>query len=756
MKTLCGMLPFLGTFLWMAAHFAASPPERRSWRWSLALACVLLASFALVLTEALSAVHLLSWGPVFGAWLLFSLVPTGILFARRHRLDPAAELRRLWEHLKSCPLWVACLLAGTATLIVVMGVATPPMNFDVQIYHLPRQVFWLMQGSVEPFAAAHSHQISMPVLSEFIGLNLLILSGGDHWHNLVQSLFLLASCGLVGLMAESLGGSRRAGWLGILFAVLVPVIFFEASNAKNDIIVAFFVLLPVALALRVWRGDMTASTRLLLLAALSAGLAIATKGTAIAYLPAAGLALALAYIRRHSWRPILLAAIPGLAMAILPAAPQLYRNLQAFGSPAGPNLHHTNQSHGPKDLANVAIRNIAGQFTCNSGTWNESLENSTRTLLAKLGSDPDDPATTFESQPFHLPYFAGLEDLVPAPAQTALILLLPLGFLFPAFRRHSGIALLFGILLLSLILFCAIFRWQPWQGRLLIPGYLLAAPLAGIFLDSLRPLFLPILFAAWALASLRPHMIYAGQRPLFGEGSILRNKKTDQMSRMHPGRSSEINKLVAYLRDSKIRQALIDGGATEIYGLLREFHQRLPELHLLSGSRQNAGTAEAIITPVLPDAGVPVPPANPAPTAPEGFKPAWIGDYYILYKKEAAPLAPVIAASFAGYAPTTELTEIWKQGASLKKSGRNSTSQSFDLKPLSHGALHISLEGKGPNGATIAIKAPGTHLERTIENGRFTLETTLDIPPGSRITITTSEKDIFWTNIRILPSEPSL
>jgi hypothetical protein len=609
-----------------------------------------------------------------------------------------------------------------------------------------------MQGSVEPFAAAHSHQISMPVLSEFIGLNLLILSGGDHWHSLVQSLFLLASCGLITLLVEAIGGSPRAGWLGILFAVLVPVVFFEASNAKNDILVAFFVLVPVTIALRVWQGSTAPTTFPLLISALSSGLAIATKGTAIAYLPAAGAALATAYIHKRAWRPILLAAIPGVALALLPAAPQLYRNIEVFGSPAGPNLHHTNQSHRPKDLLSVAIRNAAGQFTCNSGAWNQALENGTRSVLAKIGCNPDDPATTFESQPFHLPYFAGLEDLVPAPAQTALILLLPLGFLFPAFRRNSSVALLFGIGFISLIIFCAVFRWQPWQGRLLIPAYMLAAPLAGLLLDSLRPRFLPILFAAWALASLRPHMIYAGQRPLFGEGSILRNDKTDQMSRMHPGRSSEIRNLGRFLQDSPIRTVLIDGGATEIHGLLRELHQQLPNLHLVSGSLQSPDAAEAIIMPVLPDAGVPVPPANPSPVSPEGFKPAWIGDYYILYKKDAASPSLILAASFAGFSPTPELSEIWKQGSSLKKSGRNSTSRYFELTLLAHGTCQITLEGKGPNGATIAIQAPGIHLERTIENGRFTLQTTLELPPGSRITVTSTEKYIFWTKIQIFPA----
>lgn len=749
MRTLCGILPYLGTFLWMVSFFTLAPADRRSWRWSLAIACVLMATFAFVVTEIFSLADLLTWAPIFTAWGLFCMVPVFVIW--RGISDLHAEPRRVWDFLKACPGWVGILLAGTAALIVLMAIATPPLNFDVQIYHLPRQIYWLMQGSVEPFNAAHSHQISMPVLSEFLGLNLLILSGGDHWHNLVQSLFLLASCGLVSLAAQTLGATPRAAWFAVLFAVLVPVVFFEASNAKNDIFLTLFTLLPVTIALRVWQGSFTASTPLLLLSALSAGLAMATKGTAIAYLPAAGLALLLVYFRARAWRTLLIAAIPGLILAITPAAPQIIRNIQKFDSPAGPNIHHTNLSQGPGDLLNVAIRNIAGQFTCDSGAWNSALESLTRSLLVSLDLDPDDPSTTFESQPFHLPYYAGLEDLAPAPAQTALLLLLPLGFLFAAFRRQSTIPLLFGIGLLSLLVFCALFRWQPWQGRLLIPAYFLAAPIAGLFLDQLRPRWLPILFAAWALASLRPHLIYAGQRPLFGDSSIVRNEKTDQMSRMMPGRSNEIQKLITYLRDSELRSVVIDGGATEIYGLLRELHQQLPQLALRSGHQSDPGDADAIIIPALPDAGVPVPPANLNPAAPAGFTPSWIGDYYTIFERAPRTQEPSIAARFAGFTASPPFSEFWKQGSSLKKSGRNSHSQSITLTPLISGDIQLTLEGKGPEGNLISIQGGDFLMEQPTENGNFTIQANLHLPQNTPLLITTSEPSIFWTKIRILP-----
>jgi hypothetical protein len=58
-----------------------------------------MATFSLVLTEVFSAVHLLSRLPVFTAWVLFTVVPVGILIARRQRLSWGDELHSFREYL---------------------------------------------------------------------------------------------------------------------------------------------------------------------------------------------------------------------------------------------------------------------------------------------------------------------------------------------------------------------------------------------------------------------------------------------------------------------------------------------------------------------------------------------------------------------------------------------------------------------------------------------------------------------------------
>ena len=497
-------------------------------------------------------------------WFAFAGLPITLMVRHLSGSFLRQELSRLLGKIRLLPLWLVILIGATAILIGLMAVVTPPMNFDVQIYHLPREIFWMMQGSVTPFSATHTHQISMPVLAEYLGLNLLLLSGTDALHNLIQTIFMASACGLISLIVSDLGGCARAQGLAVLTMLLTPAAFFEASNSKNDIILSLFVLFPLATGLRLWLHRSEPTFPILFAASLSAGLSLATKGTAVVYLFPSAILIVAACLRQHSGRTLLMAIVPGLLLVLLPPLPQMMRNQALFHSAAGPNLHHANLHHDPGAILNVIIRNIAGQFTGNSAPWNRYLESSTRSLLESLSLNPDDPSTTFEGQTFHLPYFAGLEDIVPAPVQTMLLLLCPLSLFFSPLRRRPGRIALFACSYGALLLFCLLFRWQPWQSRLLIPGYFMAAPLIGIMLDQLRPTWLVLVMTFAELLSLRPHLIYAGQRPLLGNNSIFRMSRDEQMSRMMPGRAIELRTLISILSKSPPSAIQIDGGATEI------------------------------------------------------------------------------------------------------------------------------------------------------------------------------------------------
>jgi hypothetical protein len=81
-------------------------------------------------------------------------------------------------------LWVY--VGIVLTIALVMAVFSPPNNNDSMIYHLPRQILWMSNQSVFISEAPNIFMLKWPPLSEYMGVNLWILSDSDRFHNLVH------------------------------------------------------------------------------------------------------------------------------------------------------------------------------------------------------------------------------------------------------------------------------------------------------------------------------------------------------------------------------------------------------------------------------------------------------------------------------------------------------------------------------------------------------------------------------------------
>jgi hypothetical protein len=628
--TALGIIPYASTIIWTLFFFLKSPTGKKSLRCSIALACVLLGTFVFCLTEVLSLLHLLRFIPVLTAWAVYLLIPLIIVARGRSKMNWSKEITVMLAKIMKLPPWMALAVAGLFFLIFRMAIASPPCNYDVQCYHLPRQIYWLMQGGVHHFEATYSYQNLQPVLTEYLGLNLMLLSGGDAWHNLVQWLYFISTCGLVTLITQSIGGGGRAQALVILFMALVPVAFFEASNAKNDIVAAFFLLIPLLIGIRIWTKEWKPTLSLLLLGALTAGLAMSTKGTSAAYLPASALLIVIACLRACELKALLLAILPGFLIALLPMAPNSIRNLQSYHSLSGEAASLLNSTHDLGSVVGVMIKNLANQFAFGSDTSIQFQENATRSLLGKISLNPDDPNTNgaFEQlygPNLHFFYMIGCEDVIPAPVQTALVLsLVPLMLLLPSFRKGEGTLPLVCVMIGSFLLFCVIFRWQPWGGRLLIPAFFMAAPLVGKAEDLLRPRWIPILITAFEVMFLWQHISYTGQRHLMGWCSVFHLSKESQMSVAFMGRKEEIRSVMDTFRYKNVAQIQVDGKDSPIYGLLREIRNSLPEAKIISGHLSTPSQADVIIEALRSTAAV-------TPRQIDGYEVIWRGVFYRVY-----------------------------------------------------------------------------------------------------------------------------
>lgn len=434
--------------------------------------------------------------------------------------------------------WLCILLIGTSLVgSLVMGICSAPNNGDVLIYHLPRQLLWISQGSVFPPAMPYSHMHQMPPLTEWIGVQLYLLSGSDRFHFLIQWSAFGACLILVGGIARSLGADRKQALLAAAFFATLPAAFFQASNSKNDVFLAALLLGIFQLALEGVRSRRFALWETGGCAYL-AGLAVLAKGTAFAYLPFAALAVAGAILK--NWKPRQLVAIgAGLLIFILTVSPHYLAHFSGiFSSESGDSSHHANARIGVATGASVFLRNFALQLALPFDSWNKAVEKSAAKLAEKTGIPVGDSGSTFHGAPFEVTYQPFMEDR----ASGFFHFILPLALLFLAWfvmrdARLRGAAVLSALAFLSSVfLFSMLFRYQLWHSRLMIPAVALAAPGVGIFLGSIRwraaaaiilfmmALWLAPSFASWA-------------RPLVGKLTVFQMDEDAGVSRAGSGAS---------------------------------------------------------------------------------------------------------------------------------------------------------------------------------------------------------------------------
>jgi Dolichyl-phosphate-mannose-protein mannosyltransferase len=510
------VIPLLDCFL--AAYFVFL-----RFRLTLRESCLVSATLAtgwLVLgTESLSLAHALAFWPVLLWWLAPLPVLAFLVFDDFHgRKFPR------WPRLE---IFDYALLTG---IIFVLGwslcqaIFSPPNNADSQEYHLQRQVFWMQQQSVEHFATSNLRQVAMPPLTEFAGLHLMILTGGDRWHNLVQWFAFVLALSAVSLTTRKFNRSPTPQLLAAFWTATIPLAFLQASNTKNDVVVMMWICI---LAYWVLLLDTKSRLRLahIFLIGIAFGALMLTKGTGPVFgFPIATFA-AIYLLRRH-----LRLAIPALTIiaiiALLMNVGHFTRNYRAFqsvapdkdGIQAGPPLGE--EDHSLSALISNMSRNLAPHFVTPSDTWNTNLTKFIYAFHEKIGRDMNDPKTTWMPLGKFRPYqfsWQKDEDKAAAPAHMLLLLLLPIAIIL-AWRQlpWRAIAPLLVMFFVGFVLFSFLLKWQNWHVRLIIALPALIAPVFAWCYGTSRMRFVAPFAALFLFVTLTPSLNNF-QRPLFDD-----------------------------------------------------------------------------------------------------------------------------------------------------------------------------------------------------------------------------------------------
>lgn len=437
-------------------------------------------SFIAISTELFSLIDQITFSTFLVVWLLFLLAGCFLTYKHWNERD--------FTFLRPTNIsLVEKILLGAIFIIVITtfftAIVFPPNNFDSMTYHLPRVLHWINNQNVSFYPTDITRQNYQMPLAEFAILHLQLLSGGDWYANLVQWVSFIVLICLAANVAEELGLNKKLQLLSALAMATLPMAILQASSTQNDLVVSAFLM---SFAYFMLRLRTTFNIENLLFAGISLGLALLTKGTAYIYGAAIGVSLALPILlanRQQLGRFLKVGA--GMVSVVLIALAlntgHLWRTFQLYGDilPLEADRYR-NQDMSLATLESNVLRNIALHL----GTPNDQVNAYEFDLLdSLLGERLNDPKTTM-SGPFHIPYNKH-EDKAGNLIQ--MILILTGVFLLPLVWRegHHRKSIWYSLGIASgAILYCWVFKWQPWASRLHTPLFALATPLIAIVITK--------------------------------------------------------------------------------------------------------------------------------------------------------------------------------------------------------------------------------------------------------------------------------
>jgi hypothetical protein len=387
------------------------------------------------------------------------------------------------------------LALGLPIVVIVLGTGLSAAagwsnQWDAMVYHLPRVDHWIQDRSVAFYPSHIIRQLYSPPWAEYAILQLRVLGGDDRWANAPQWFSMVGSLLGVSLIAQRLGAALRGQLLSALFCATIPMGILQASGAQNDYVVAFWLVCLAEAALAP-----SSLPRALQIGA-SLGLALLSKGTALVFggalLLGAPLLVTAGGSGAPSWPTRVTRGTWALLIAATLNAPHWSRNIEAFGSPLGPQQlgsageigdKLTNDALSPGILASNVVRNLSLHVGTPSRTVNLALEQAIARGHAWFGLDLEDPRSTRLYSLSHFAIFAGSTDpdRTGNPLHLLLILAAGVRIIVSAPLRRSPRVGRYGLVLASaFLLFCLVLKWQPWHSRLHLPLFVLAGPLVGV------------------------------------------------------------------------------------------------------------------------------------------------------------------------------------------------------------------------------------------------------------------------------------
>lgn len=447
--------------------------------YSIILTTLIFSLVVLVLSETLSLINEINAINITFAWLILNVLL--FLYHQIYKTIPTcykllheriSETRASWFQKSSL------LSAGLLFLILIFqGVIYPPNNWDSMSYHMPRIIDWIAHGSFENFQTHILRQLYQPCFSEYVMMNLQLVSGSDLLNNLAQLFFhVFASFGVVGICKE-IGLSKKQQFYGFILTFLLPESLLQASSTQNDIFHGFFLISSIYFILQILKNNNLTNFNFL---GISVGLAFLSKAISFVYFPVTGLFIAIIvsykFINSKEIK-LIKNALLCLTVIILINFPHSYRNFQFSGDIRGTSKEeiqdYINEELSLPNTISIAVKNIGLHldplFIGNSGNiLIEKFHLITGLDINKKGTNVFDSTFTCN------PGWKNHEDTQPNFIHLMLFCISSSLLIYQFLKKEKStiktiLLLLTFQTLLQFSLFCMLISWEPWNSRLHIP-----------------------------------------------------------------------------------------------------------------------------------------------------------------------------------------------------------------------------------------------------------------------------------------------
>jgi 4-amino-4-deoxy-L-arabinose transferase-like glycosyltransferase len=480
---------------------------------------LILGCFVTLYTELLSIFSLINKFTILFGWFL-------LIFIYRKKIFSIFLYRKYLNLYKKIDhSFETYFILFAIIILFIICMIYPPNNTDALSYRLPKVQQWLQNKNLDIFATPDLRQAMYPSFTEYLILHIKIIFNSDFLINYIQFCSMVLSLVTVSLISTTLGSDEKNIKFTLIFLITLPMFILQSTSSQNDLFLTMWILISVYFFLLYFKHK---HLKYVLGFSISLSLAVLTKPTAYIFLfPFCVWYVIETFKEIKNFKIFIQKLFIPLIIFLLINMGFFFRYFEIFFSPIGLNTGTTNDVLNLKIIASNLIRNISLNLTLPSVEFNTFIRNLVNVFHDLIGISLTDLRNTYsigygENPPYFI-YFSLSENT--ASNTIHFIIIIIINFTCIIFFKNKRIILSYLFcLLVSFVIFSILLKWQPWGNRLLLPYFVLYAPIISLFNSKILKL-ISIILIFYSL----PFLLMNHTRPLIGsvhrEGNkILYNK----------------------------------------------------------------------------------------------------------------------------------------------------------------------------------------------------------------------------------------